>query len=295
MLKIKLTILLSLGIFLGATAQKIMPYYNYGQIEGNITSAKTSVQKAFEKEGYKEIGGYYVAGDKSMYVMVLTSGTLESTCLKVKERGVIAANIRVGFKQSGSNTELTMVNPKYMFLGYLRDSYKTHKSVLDKVSSDARGIMKSYNNTEKAFGGSVDEDDLPDYHYMAMMPYFDDPVELREFSSFEQAIATIEKNLNAKKGNAVLVYKQIFTSSKKAVYGVGLLDSKKGEDHFLSIIGKDHFAAMPYEIVVENDEVTILHGRFRFALYWPSLTMGTFTKIMSTPGDVEDFLEALTK
>ena len=39
----------------------------------------------------------------------------------------------------------------------------------------------------------------------------------------------------------------------------------------------------------------MLHGRFRFALYWPELTMSTFTKIMSSPGDVEDFMEAITE
>jgi len=37
----------------------------------------------------------------------------------------------------------------------------------------------------------------------------------------------------------------------------------------------------------------MLHGRFRFALHWPELTMKTFTKIMSSPGDVKDALEAL--
>jgi hypothetical protein len=28
-------------------------------------------------------------------------------------------------------------------------------------------------------------------------------------------------------------------------------------------------------------------------LHWPELTMGTFTKIMSSPGDVEDAMKAL--
>jgi hypothetical protein len=39
----------------------------------------------------------------------------------------------------------------------------------------------------------------------------------------------------------------------------------------------------------------MLHGKYRFALHWPELTMGQFMKISSTPGDVEDFLKALTK
>ena len=37
----------------------------------------------------------------------------------------------------------------------------------------------------------------------------------------------------------------------------------------------------------------MLHGKYRIALNWPELTMGTFMKIMSTPGDIEDTLEGL--
>ena len=76
---------------------------------------------------------------------------------------------------------------------------------------------------------------------------------------------------------------------------MGFHDEKKGESRFLSIIGEKHIAAMPYEVILQGNVATILHGRFRFALYWPELTMGTFTKIMSTPGDVEKFLKGLVE
>ncbi len=52
-------------------------------------------------------------------------------------------------------------------------------------------------------------------------------------------------------------------------------------------------AAMPYEVILENNKAFMLHGRYRFALHWPELTMGTFTKIMSSPGAVEDAMELL--
>jgi hypothetical protein len=52
---------------------------------------------------------------------------------------------------------------------------------------------------------------------------------------------------------------------------------------------------MPYEIILLNNKATMLHGRYRFALHWPELTMKTFTKIMSSPGDVEDAMKALVK
>jgi hypothetical protein len=50
---------------------------------------------------------------------------------------------------------------------------------------------------------------------------------------------------------------------------------------------------MPYEIIIQGKEATMLHGRYRIALHWPDLTMGTFTKIMSTPGDIKKVMKDL--
>ena len=90
-----------------------------------------------------------------------------------------------------------------------------------------------------------------------------------------------------------MVYKLVFTSEKVAVFGIGLDDKEEGEASFLPTIGEAHAAALPYEIILQGKEVTMLHGKYRIALHWPELTMGTFMKIMSTPGDIEDTLEAL--
>ncbi|MBT8394666.1 MAG: hypothetical protein KJN66_07420, partial [Bacteroidia bacterium] len=113
------------------------------------------------------------------------------------------------------------------------------------------------------------------------------------FTSFEEGLETITKNLEAKKGNTVKVYKLVYKNQKVAVFGVGLHDKEDGESHFLPKIGEDHVAALPYEIILQGKEATMLHGKYRIALHWPDLTMGTFMKIMSTPGDIEDALEAL--
>ncbi len=76
---------------------------------------------------------------------------------------------------------------------------------------------------------------------------------------------------------------------------MALNDPEKGEAHYLPIIGESHLAALPYEIILTGKKATILHGRYRIALHWPSLTMGTFTKIMSTPGAIEDQMKLLVK
>ncbi len=91
------------------------------------------------------------------------------------------------------------------------------------------------------------------------------------------------------------VYEVVYPDHKVAIFGVGLLDPEDGEAAFLPIIGADHVAAMPYEIILQDKEVTMLHGRYRIALHWPELGMGTFMKIMSTPGNIEDFMLGITE
>ena len=92
-----------------------------------------------------------------------------------------------------------------------------------------------------------------------------------------------------------MVYKLVYQTEEVAVLGVGLESLEDGEVTFLPKIGEAHVAALPYEIILQGTEVTMLHGKYRIALFWPELTMGTFMKIMSTPGDIEDTLEALCK
>jgi hypothetical protein len=91
------------------------------------------------------------------------------------------------------------------------------------------------------------------------------------------------------------VYEQIFETEKVAVFGLAFLDPEKGESKYLPIIGESHLAAMPYEIILQGTEVSMLPGKYRIALYWPDLTMGTFMKIMSTPGNIEDAFKEVTK
>jgi len=101
--------------------------------------------------------------------------------------------------------------------------------------------------------------------------------------------------LNKGKGNTHKVFELVFPDKQITVFGVGLWDKETGEEHFLEIVGEGHIANMPYEIILQGKEATMLAGKYRIALYWPELTMGTFMKIKSTPGEIEDTMEVLTE
>jgi len=274
-------------------AQELAPFIKVGTTKSTIIQETERVDQALQKMGFEIVGSYNPEDNPNFMVLAFSRGDLQNTVLKVKDRSALASVLKVGLKSNGTETTISYLNPNYIFNAYLRDDYSKHSKALDKVALDVATAMTPLGEINEGFGGSLSVDKLRKYHYKMMMPYFTDPVELREFSSFEEGLEIIEKNLKSKKGNTKLVYKIKYETSEVCVFGIGLMDKNTGEAHFLPIIGDDHIAAMPYEIILQGKTATILHGRYRIALHWPELSMGTFMKIMSTPGDIEDTMEAL--
>ena len=289
-----LTLVLSVVIL---NAQSLSPYFKVGVCEKSLEDISTQIKDVLATNDYKVIGEYSPAKSADLKVICFTSDELRELSLQFKDRGALASVLKVGMVKKDGKTNISIINPEYMFMAYWGEQLKGQEAQLTSISNKVRDMFASaaWAVTPEAFGGSVDKDDLPDYRYMMMMPYFTDPDELNEFSSFEEGLATIRKNLKAGKGNTVKVYEQVFEDKQIAVFGVGLHDTETGEQHFLPIIGEDHIANMPYEIILQGKEATALPGKYRIAVYWPGLTMGTFMKINSTPGEIEDALEGLSK
>jgi type II secretory pathway pseudopilin PulG len=288
-----LTIVLVLSGML-VVAQSYSPFYKVAVKDGAAEVVAQSYKSMLSEAGYEIIGSYHPENKGSLYVVCYTSDELKKLSLRFADRGALGAVIRMGFVEKAGKTTVSVVNPYYMFYAYWGEQMGNNEPALKSMADHILGLYRK-EGTLAAFGGTLEKDDLPEYHYKVMMPYFDDPDELEEFDSFEDGLAVIRKNLAAKKGNTLKVYEMVMPDKQIAVFGVGLMDKEIGEANFLPVIGEDHIAAMPYEIILQGKEATSLAGKYRFALYWPELTMGEFMKIMSTPGDVEDMLEALTK
>ena len=274
-------------------AQEISPYVSVGEVPNSLEETEKTVVDALVKSGFEILGQYHVENNQTLKVIVYSRKDLQQITLKVKDRGALAAALKVGLKADGPGTHISYINPEYLFQAYLRNSYDAHAKGLDKITADVKAALSPLGNENKEFGGSMTVEELREYHYKIMMPYFSDPVTLKEFGSFEEGVKTIENNLKSKKGNAELVYSLKFNDQKTAVFGIGFLDDEKGEKQFLPIIGESHLAAMPYEIIIQGKTATMLHGRYRLAVHWPELSMGTFMKIRSTPGDYKDLFEGL--
>jgi len=282
-------------VFIGfyTFGQDLSPYIKVGKSVESIDSVASKVMSTLKANGFKVLGAYNPSKKATLKVIAFTKYDLKTKVVKIADRGALAAIFKVGLEKKNGNVIISYTNPDYILRAYLMDNYATYKSTFVKFSKDLKTALSTLGNEFLPFGGTVEADKLKKYHYKVMMPYFTDPVALHEFDSFEEGLATIQNNLKAKKGKTKLVYKLVYSKEKVAVFGVGLESDDEGEGQFLPTIGEAHVAALPYEIILQGNKATMLHGKYRIALHWPELTMGTFMKIMSTPGNIEDALEAV--
>lgn len=289
-----LSLILSLMITIGNTQEELAPYYKIAELDGAVTTHVDNVIAALKAADFKVIGQYNPEKKDNLFVIAYTRKDLQNLSLKFEDRGALAATLKIGFVETDGKTTISMLNPLYLFYAYLLENADLYEKDFVKISTDAVNAMKNVGTDMMPFGGLKSKEALKKYRYKIMMPRFTKQVELNEFASFEEGLKIIRANLANKKGGTIKVYEQVFENEKIAIFGVGLHDAEDGELKFLPKIGEEHVAAMPYELILQGNKATMLHGKYRIALHWPKLSMGTFMKIMSTPGNIKDFMEDLT-
>lgn len=295
MKRLFITLLIVVIAQINLFSQEQSAYIEVGKSSESLQTSIQMVKSALQNSGFKIIGDYNPGNSENLAVVCYTRPDLEKIALSFSDRGALAAALKIGLKNENGSVKISMLNPMYLFYAYFVEGIDQHETALAKISDDAKNAMKKIGTEFNSFGGNLDKKKLQKYHYKVMMPYFTDPIKLNEFDSFEDGLKTIQNNLSAGKGNTKKVYELIYTDKKVAVFGVALLNDKDGEQKFLPIVGDDNVAAMPYEMILQGNTVTILPGKYRLALSWPELTMGTFMRIMSTPGDIKNTLEGLTQ
>lgn len=298
-MKTGLTLLMTLVLALGnVNAQTLKPYWGGQMMEKSFTEAQFLVRQSVDAQGLEILGEYLPANDANRWVLVYTSSDLKSAVKSSGAERAFALAQRIAIYKNAEGIHLSATNPNYWCAAYFQEEFESVQSRVKAVEGKLKAVFKTASISSPLAYGSVkgvDLDDLYEYQYMFGMPEFGDQVRLKRFSSFEEAQATLKKGLETNSTDAKLVYSITLAGEKAALYGIGL-SGAKGEQKFLPIIDIDnpkHTCFLPYEILILDNEVYMLHGRYRIALSFPDLTMRTFSKIMSTPGDIEDAMSDL--
>ena len=297
----KILLILSLIAFpMLLIAQSYQPYTIGVKSKKSIRELKALVSEKLNEKSLTVVGEYMPAKDSNRWIIIVTHQELQQAAQSLGGLRGFALTLRVGITAENDGTIISFTTPEYWGRAYYQDDYDKVANHYKKVQNAFEMAMAAIGNYDGSGFGSkkgLDAKDLMKYHYMLSMPYFDDNVELGEFDTQADAINKIDANIKKGVPNVSMVYKVESPDRKMVLYGFAL-GGEDGESKFLPIIDistPKHTAFLPYEMLVVNGKAYMLHGRFRIALSFPDLTMGTFTKIMSTPGDIEDMLEKITE
>ena len=292
MLAVTAAAVMSMASMVANAAEDVvmLPFTLASTGSGSVSDKAAEVKKALTGNGFEVVGEYspYETAD----IIIVTNDTLKKAAA-THERGGYVAGQRVAITNVDGKIQVSYTNPVYMAAAY-------HvKSDLSSVAA----ALKAALGAEKDFGPEegLTADDLEDYHYTFGMEYFDEPYDLADYDSYDQAVAAVEKGLAAHAGGTTKVYRIDIPGSKQTVFGVGMKgneDNKFMDDTF--IMNEIDFkplrstAHLPYEILVTGDEVEALHARFRIAVNFPDLSMmgdNSFMNIMPSPDAIEEALQ----
>jgi uncharacterized protein (DUF302 family) len=295
-----LVLSLCFGFLTSVYTQTLKPYTIGAESTSDLTSVKSEVVSRLSENGFTILGQYKPAKNKKRELIVITSNELKQAVKKVGGLSGFAAALRVGITQEGSKVIISYTTPQYWGRAYFQDNYvqveELFETFADKLS---RTFLSLGERSGEQFGSEkgLKTDKLQSYKYMLGMPKFNDNIELNAFESYSEAVSKIDGNFSMGVKDLELVYSIEFKDLKMKLYGVGL-GGETGESSFLPTIDIDspkHTAFLPYEMLVLENKVYMLHGRYRIALSFPDLTMGTFMKIVSTPKNIIRLLEKATQ
>ncbi len=263
----------------------LSPYFQGSKVSaGDVQAVLSQVETKLTKAGFKVAGKYQPAGLAGYGVLVVTDKNLIDAVRKLGGTSIVGAPIRIGVKSDGT---VTYMNLDYWLRAYFRKQFP----VAEKTVQATQARLSKALGAGKAFGGDVDRKDLADYQYMFGMEGFEsDKNILMEHLAFEDAVKAIQDNLARGLGKTSKVYEIIMPDKKLAVFGVAMNDPKEGEGWWVKTAGPDNIAALPYEIYVVNNKAGHLFARFRIALGWPNVGMGSFMRIVEAPGIIHTTL-----
>lgn len=271
-----------------ASAQALKPFILGSKGPGDLAQKVEETKKALTGAGFTIIGTYNPYANTSL--IVVTNDELKTTTAK-SEMGGFGAAQRVSVVKVKDEIQVAYANPIYWsniyrMAGDLKGTQEKLQAALGKVEEfGAKGLTAQQ---------------LRKYHYMMMMPYFDDPDRLVMHPSHEDAVKAVEAGLAAGKQGVTKVYRIDIPGKKEVVFGVAM--KGEGKDKIMDdkfIMGEIDFkdvksaAHLPYEMLVVDRYVYALSARFRIAASFPDLSMtgeNSFMRIMECPDAIKKAL-----
>jgi hypothetical protein len=256
---------------------------------GDVVTVTAATKAKLSKAGF-EIVGEYSPYDTAT-ILIVTNDALKANAVN-SDFGAFGAGQRVTITKVGDEVQVAFTNPTYMSHAYRMKG--DLKSVTTKLKS-ALGDQGGFGPDE-----GVTAEDLRNYQYKWLMPYFDDNLNLADYGNQQIALEKVEAALKNNKVGVKKVYRIDLAGKEETVIGVsmaglGNLDCSgdkyiMNEIDFKKVKSTGH---LPYEIIISKGTVYALPAEFRIAISFPDLSMmgsNSFMSIMCAPLAIQEAL-----
>jgi hypothetical protein len=283
------TLLFILASLVSPLALAINPYF-YGDklAASNVQTVASEVESKLKASGFKVVGKYFPRHLDGYGVVVATDQSMLNEIAGTGGKTILNATVRVGVKSDGT---VSYTNPEYWSRAYFRNQYSEAEDTVKNLDAKLTRTL----GRGDGFGGDESAKSLSNYRYMFGMEKLDSgKSKLAEYSNFDEAVKNVRDNLDKKLGDTAKVYEVVLANKKLAVFGVALTDDQDGDAHWIKKIDmQENIAALPYEIIVVDNEVMSPYGRYRIALAFPDTGMGQFMRISSTPNEIRNSMSTV--
>ena len=241
--------------------------FNFDKVPAKLTAHYLAgIQSVADIKAKLKSNGFTILATerilKNKTVITITNNELKAT-----NSYMATLHILVNSKDN----EVRVQNPSYLASAYLKGykygDFKATLNSLEKVLSTMIPVLQKKR---------IDE--LPEYHFMFGMPYFEDTL-------------TVAQNVRTPKVSKI-------SYSLKLPNGVILVGHRLSQKtrSFLNKINQSQNAQLlPYESMIKNGKATILDPKYYLALSLPNLTMRQFMKIATIPDAIEKEIEKAYK
>lgn len=294
LIRTSLILLISSSLFISSVSAEQKPVilkpFTLAKIYKNaqFQQVAATVQKQLTGAGYKVLGVYEPY--ETAKIFIITDNTILRAATKTKHGGFGAA-LRVSVTQIKNNVQVSHNNPTYVGIAYNMKSYLT--STRQKLAKTL-GYVKDFG------GKGIASNELGDYNYGIGLEGFDGFMILAEHKSHNAALNHMEAGFRKNLKNMQKVYRIDIPGKKTSIFGISLksdiTDQKFLNDKYVMDI-IDHTelrrsAHLPYEVMVIDKKIIIMHPHFRIAVNFPDLRMfgkNSFGKLMDLPYVYEEF------
>jgi hypothetical protein len=275
-----LALLASFWCVVAAAGERYRPFV-VAMIEGKtVPEAVDKVTAGLNAGGLDVVGQYAPYDDDSAVIVGFTSPELQQAAAS-DEFGGFGGVLRAAVTDNAGAIEVTYVSPEYI-------GYAYHLGDLSAITAQVEAAL----GKRKSFGAKgMSEEMLERYHYMMFMPYFKDKRVIARFDDHAAAVQKVAAALQHPDSDMAAVW-QVKISDDQTLFGVKLYGGK-WEGKIKEIMSKIDLdspkstAALPWELLVTGGKLVYLPGKFRIAVMFPDLPMGTFMEIANVPDDMD--------